>query len=89
MASWRAKSCTAQIAAKSSESPQRRRAKRIPVTLSASRWNRVIQSFYVRLHAGGQTANEGLTAYMRKLLTILNAILKQGTPWHPQATEVA
>ena len=53
-------------------------------TLSATRCNPVIRSFYERLRAAGKTAKVALTACMRKLLTILNAMLKHGTPWHPQ-----
>ena len=58
-------------------------------TLSATRCNPVIRSFYERLRACGKTAKVALTACMRKLLTILNAMLKHGTPWHPQAGGVA
>ena len=58
-------------------------------TLSATRCNPVIRSFYERLRAAGKTAKVALTACMRKLLTILNAMLKHGTPWHPQAAENA
>ena len=53
-------------------------------TLSATRCNPVIRSFYERLRAAGKTAKVALTACMRKLLTISNAMLKHGTPWHPQ-----
>ena len=58
-------------------------------TLSATRFNPVIRSFYDRLRAGGKTAKVALTACMRKLLTILNAMLKHGTSWRPQPTEAA
>ena len=54
-------------------------------TLSATRCNPVIRSFYERLRGCGKTAKVALTACMRKLLTILNAMLKHGTPWHPKA----
>ena len=53
-------------------------------TLSATRCNPVIRSFYERLRGCGKTAKVALTACMRKLLTILNAMLKHGTPWHPK-----
>ena len=49
--------------------------------LSASRFNPVISSFYNRLIKAGKPAKVALTACMRKLLTILNAMLKHGTPW--------
>jgi transposase len=40
--------------------------------------------FYERVLAAGQTAKVALAACMRKLLTILNAMLKHHTPWQPQ-----
>lgn len=50
-------------------------------TLVATRWNAVIRSFYQRLIAAGKAKKAALTACMRKLLTILNVILKHHTPW--------
>ena len=50
-------------------------------TLSAIRCNPVIRTFYQRLVAAGKEHKLALTACMRKLLTILNAIVKSGTPW--------
>lgn len=52
-------------------------------TLAASRYNPVIRAFYQRLCAAGKPAKVALTACMRKLLTILNAMLKAKTPWRP------
>jgi transposase len=49
--------------------------------LVASRRNPVIRAFYGRLRAAGKPAKVALTACMRKLLTILNAIARDGTPW--------
>lgn len=51
-------------------------------TLVATRHNPVIRSFYQRLCAAGKAKKVALTACMRKLLTILNAMLKHHTPWH-------
>ncbi len=51
--------------------------------LVASRWNPVLRTFYRRLCAAGKPKKVALTACMRKLLTILNAILKNRTPWQP------
>jgi transposase len=51
--------------------------------LVASRRNPVIRAFYARLRAAGKPAKVALTACMRKLLTILNAIARSGTPWQP------
>jgi transposase len=51
--------------------------------LVASRRNPVIRAFYERLRAAGKPAKVALTACMRKLLVILNAIARSGTPWRP------
>ena len=50
-------------------------------TLVASRHNPIITAFYTRLCAAGKPKKVALTACMHKLLTILNAIVRQGTPW--------
>lgn len=50
-------------------------------TVVAIRWNPVIRAFYERLRAAGKPAKVALTACMRKLLTILNAVLRQRIPW--------
>ena len=57
--------------------------------LSATRFNPVIRAFYTRLRAAGKVPQVALTACMRKLLTILNAMLKQGTSWSPLLTGAA
>ncbi len=49
--------------------------------LVATRHNRIIRAFYDRLHAGGKAKKLALTACMRKLLVILNAMLAKGTSW--------
>jgi transposase len=49
--------------------------------LVASRSNPVIAPYYKRLRAAGKTAKQALTACMRKLLVILNAILRDRKPW--------
>jgi transposase len=49
--------------------------------LVAARYNPVIKAFYRRLRQAGKPAKVALTACMRKLLTILNAMLKHQTPW--------
>ena len=50
-------------------------------TLVATRWNPVIKAFYQRLLVKGKPKKVALTACMRKLLTILNAMVKHNTPW--------
>jgi transposase len=52
--------------------------------LVASRHNPVIRDFYQRLRQSGKPAKVALTACMRKLLIILNAMLKNGTHWNQQ-----
>lgn len=47
----------------------------------AARFNPVIRAFYQRLCAKGKAKKVALTACMRKLLTILNAMQKSGAPW--------
>jgi transposase len=49
--------------------------------LSASRWNPVIRDFYDRLKASGKATKVALTACMRRLLTILNAMIKTEQKW--------
>jgi transposase len=53
-------------------------------TLVAVRYNPVLQRFYERLRTAGKGAKVALTACMRKLLTILNAMVKHQKPWHVQ-----
>lgn len=53
-------------------------------TLVAVRFNPALKSFYLRLRAAGKPPKPALIACMRKLLTILNAILKNRKPWSPQ-----
>lgn len=50
-------------------------------TLTATRWNPKIKAFYERLREAGKTAKEALTACARKLLTILNVMMKTQTRW--------
>ena len=49
--------------------------------LAASRFNPVIRDFYQRLLAAGKPKKLALTACMRKLLIILNSMLKHHSPW--------
>lgn len=50
--------------------------------LVASKHNRLIREFYERLVANGKPKKVALTACMRKLLVILNAMLRHGESWH-------
>ena len=49
--------------------------------LVAARFNPIIRAFHARLIAAGKLPKVALVACMRKLLTILNAIVRDGTPW--------
>ena len=48
---------------------------------SATRCNPIIHAFYQRLVASGKLRKVALVACMRKLLTILNAMLRTNSPW--------
>lgn len=58
-------------------------------TLVAVKWNTVIRSFYQRLRQAGKAPKVALIACMRKLLTILNAMMKHQTPWCPEMPQRA
>ena len=49
--------------------------------LSGIRYNPIIRSFYERLISRGKLAKVAITACMRKLLVILNAMVRDGTNW--------
>lgn len=55
-------------------------------TLSAVRHNPVIRTFYERLLHAGKPKKVALTAAMRKLLTILNAMVKNNSLWNSSQT---
>lgn len=59
------------------------RASLYMAALVASRHNPVISAFYQRLLAAGKAKKVALTACMRKLLVILNAMLKNHSSWQP------
>jgi transposase len=50
-------------------------------TVSAARWNPAIRVFYQRLIQAGRLAKIARIACMRKLVTVLNAILRDRRPW--------
>lgn len=58
-------------------------------TLSATRFNPTIRTFYQRLVAADKPKKVALVAAMRKLLTILNAILRDKRPWQPPLSLVS
>ena len=52
-------------------------------TVTAIRYNPAIRVFYSRLRTAGRPAKVALTAAMRKLLTILNAMVRDHRQWQP------
>ena len=58
-------------------------------TIVATHENPVIAHFYNRLIAAGKASKVARAAAMRKLLTILNAVLKNRTPWSPLCLTIA
>lgn len=55
--------------------------------LAATKWNPVIKAFYRQLLARGKAKKAALVACMHKLLIILNAMVKQRTPWRANAQQ--
>lgn len=60
-------------------------------TLTAVKHNEVMKAFHQRLLANGKPKKVALVACIRKLLSIMNAIIKSGVPWNPNfnATQFA
>ena len=56
-------------------------------TLVATRYNPVIREFYERLLVSGKIKKVALIACMRKLLTILNAMIKHQQQWQPRVAK--
>jgi len=52
---------------------------------AAVRFNPVIKALYERLKAAGKPENVAITACMRKMLVILNSMVKSNTHWHQTA----
>ena len=48
------------------------------------RWNPVLRQFYTRLRAAGKPFKVAITACMRKLLVILNTMMRHQRPWNAQ-----
>lgn len=55
---------------------------------TAIRSNPVIRQFYERLKSRGKPHKVAMVACMRKMLTILNAMVRQSTPWTPEITPI-
>lgn len=55
----------------------------------ATRFNPVIRAFYQRLLAAGKPKKLALTACVRKLVLIINAMAKNNQPWNQFLTQVS
>lgn len=55
----------------------------MPILGAATRHNPVLKAYYERLLARGKPKKVALIACMRKLITILNTMLKRGEKWDP------
>lgn len=58
-------------------------------TIAATRCNPVIRGFYLRLKDAGKPSKVALVAAMRKLLTILNVMMKNNATWNHIQTQIA
>ena len=58
-------------------------------TLVATKHNPVIKALSMRLLAAGTWKKVALTACMHKLLTIMNAMVRDQAPWQPQEVSIA
>jgi transposase len=57
--------------------------------LVAVRFNPQVKVFYERLCAAGKPKKVALIACMRKLLIVMNAVIKNNTPWHWEPVPIA
>jgi transposase len=57
--------------------------------LVATRYNPVIKACYARLLAAGKRKTVALTACMHTLLIIMNAMVRDMTPWQPREVAIA
>jgi transposase len=55
--------------------------------LSAVRFDPTIKAFYERLRAAGKPPKVALVACMRKILSILNAVIKSNTAWEQRCPQ--
>ena len=51
--------------------------------LAGTRWNPILKAFYAQLREAGKPAKVALVACMRKLLVIVNAMVRDGRAWDP------
>jgi transposase len=58
-------------------------------SLSAKRFNPLIRRFAQRLEAAGKSTKVVITACVRKLLVVLNHLLKTKQTWEPHASQTS
>lgn len=58
-------------------------------TVAATRCNPVLKAYYQQLRARGKAAKVALVACMRRLIVLLNTLIKHRTPWHAPAAATA
>jgi len=57
--------------------------------VSGIRWNPIIRPYYLHLRDMGKPFKVAMVACMRKLLVILNTMLKENQPWQPRFKQTA
>jgi transposase len=57
--------------------------------LSAIRFNPTLRAFHTRLRAAGKAKKVAIVACMRKLLTILNAMVRDNAPWRDMPAQTS
>lgn len=57
--------------------------------VTAKRFNPVVRAFHARLVAAGKAPKLATVACIRKLVVILNAMVRDGTAWQPASSETA
>jgi transposase len=57
--------------------------------LSGAKYNPVLRAFYQKMLKRGKEKKVALIACMRKLLTYMNAILRDHTPWKATSSSAA
>jgi transposase len=65
------------------------RGKLYMATLAATRFNPVLKSFYQRLLAKNKLKKVAIVACMRKLLTIINVMVRENKLWNVKAQPVS
>ena len=57
--------------------------------LACTRWNQDLKTFYTRLRAAGKPAKVALIAVLRKLIVVLNSVVRRQSPWQGNLEKIA